>query len=202
MVRQRLSYLYSAINLTFVVTVFMIITSIVLPLLFREEIVNIGQTLLLRYGQDRIDFILYLITTVSSTPLALPVWIYAVLGSMLGYEPLQLIIVMGLGSMTGSTITYFIARYFGKSKYIKRNFPNIKNYPWTEGRSIWVVSLILFAGAASPIPFDVLYAACGMKRFPMVLFAPILFLAFSIKFCYLFYGYDLIQSSSLFSISL
>jgi len=202
MVRQRLSYLYGAINLTFVVTAFMIITSIVLPLLFREEIVNIGQTLLLRYGQDRIDFILYLITTVSSTPLALPVWIYAVLGSMLGYEPLQLIIVMGLGSMTGSTITYFIARYFGKSNFIKRNFPNIKNYPWTEGSSIWVVSLILFAGAASPLPFDVLYAACGMKRFPMVLFAPILFLAFSIKFCYLFYGYDLIQSSSLFNINL
>ena len=202
MVRQRLSYLYSVINLTFVVTVFMIITSIVLPFVFREEIVNIGQTLLLRYGQDRIDFILYLITTVSSTPLALPVWIYAVLGSMLGYEPLRVILVMGLGSMTGSTITYFIARLFGKSKFVKRNFPNIENHPWTRGRSIWVISLILFTGAASPIPFDILYAACGLKRYPIFLFTPILFLAFSFKFCYLFYGYDLIQSSSLFNINL
>jgi membrane protein YqaA with SNARE-associated domain len=174
----------------------MIITSIVLPLIYREEIIGIGHSLLLSYGQDRIDFILYFITTISSTPLALPVWIYAVLGSILGYEPLRLIIVMGLGSMTGSTITYFIARYFGKSKFVKQNFPIIENHPWTRGRSIWVVSLILFTGAASPIPFDIFYAACGMKRFPILLFAPVLFLAFLIKFAYLFYGYDLIQSYS------
>ena len=202
MVTPRISYLYSAINLTFVVTLFMIITGIVLPLVFREEIVSIGQTLLLRYGQDRIDFILYLVITLSSTPLALPVWIYAVLGSMLGYEPIRLIIVMGLGSMTGSTITYFIARYFGKSRFIKRNFPNIENHPWTKGRSVWIVGLILFIGAASPIPFDIMYAACGMKRFPVLLFALILFLAFSIKFCYLFYGYDLIQSYVLLNVNL
>ena len=98
--------------------------------------------------------------------------------------------------MTGSTITYFVARYFGKSKFVKQNFPSIENHPWTRGRSIWVVSLILFTGAASPIPFDILYAACGMKRFPILLFAPVLFLAFLIKFAYLFYGYDLIQSYS------
>ena len=196
MISRRFRYFSSAINLTLVITVLMVITSIVLPLVFREEIVSIGQNLLLRYGQDRIDFILYFITTLSSTPLALPVWIYAVLGSMLGYEPLRLILVISLGSMTGSIITYFIARYFGKSKFVKRNFPNIENHPWTKGRSIWVVSLILFTGAASPIPFDILYAACGMKRFPILLFAPLLFLAFLIKFAYLFYGYDLIQSYS------
>ena len=202
MISQRLNNFSSAINITFVVTVLMIITNIVLPLLFREEIISIGQGLLMRYGQDRIDFILYLITTVSSTPVALPVWIYAVLGSMLGYEPVRLIIVMGLGSTTGSIITYFIARYFGKSKFIKRNFPNLENHPWTQGRSIWVVSLILFTGTASPIPFDILYAACGMKRFPIVVFAPIVFIAFTIKFTYLFYGYDLIQSYSLLNFNL
>ena len=202
MISHRLSNFSNTINLTFVVTVLMIITSIVLPLVFREEIISFGQTLLLSYGQERIDFILYLITTVSSTPLALPVWIYAILGSMLGYEPLRLILVMGLGSMTGSTITYFIARYFGKSKFIRRNFPNIENHPWTKGRSIWVVSLILFTGAASPIPFDILYAACGMKRYPILLFAPIVLLAFLIKFAYLFYGYDLIQSYSILNFNL
>lgn len=31
------------------------------------------------------------------------------------------------------------------------------------------------------MPFDVMYAACGMKRFPVALFSPILFLAWSIK---------------------
>jgi len=202
MISQKLRNFSSAINITLVVTVLMVITSIVLPLVYREEIVSIGQTLLFRYGQDRIDFILYFITTLSSTPLALPVWIYAVLGSMLGYEPLRLILVISLGSVTGSTITYFIARFFGKSKFVQRNFPNIENHPWTKGRSIWVVSLILFTGAASPIPFDILYAACGMKRFPVLVFAPILFLAFSIKFCYLFFGYDLIQSYSILNFNL
>ena len=79
MISQRLNNFSSAINLTFAITVLMIITSIVLPLVFREEIISFGQTLLFSYGQERIDFILYLITAVSSTPLALPVWIYAVL---------------------------------------------------------------------------------------------------------------------------
>lgn len=194
MTRQRISYLSKFINLTFAFAALVILTSIVVPLLFQEEIISLGQDLLIRYGQDRIDLILYLITTISSTPLALPVWIYAVLGAMLGFEPARLIIVMGLGSMSGSIITYFVARYFGKSRFIKKNFPNIENHPWTHGRSKRVISVILFLGAASPIPFDIMYAACGMKRFPIALFAPITFISFSIKFTYLFYGYDLIKN--------
>ncbi len=194
MATQRLSYLSNLANVTFIFAVLVVLTSIAVPLIFREEIISVGQALLLRYGQDRIDIILYLITTVSSTPLALPVWIYAVLGAMLGFEPIRLIIVMGLGSMTGSAITYFIARYFGKSKFIRKNFPNIENHPWTEGRSKRVISVILLLGAASPIPFDIMYAACGMKRFPIVLFLPITFVSFTIKFTYLFYGYDFISS--------
>jgi len=202
MVTQRLSSIYSAINLTFAFTVFMIITSIVLPLMFREQIVAVGHSLLLTYGQDRIEIVLYLITTISSTPLALPVWIYAILGSMLGYEPIRLIIVMGLGSMSGSIITFFIARYFGKSKFITRNFPNIQNHRWTEGRSRWLIGLILFVGAASPIPFDIMYVACGMKRYPILLFAPIVLISFTIKFTYLFYGYELVQSFTLTNLNL
>lgn len=194
MTRQRISYLSKFINLTFAFAALVILTSIVVPLLFQEEIISLGQDLLIRYGQDRVDLILYLITTISSTPLALPVWIYAVLGAMLGFEPARLIIVMGLGSMSGSIITYFVARYFGKSRFIKKNFPNIENHPWTHGRSKRVISVILFLGAASPIPFDIMYAACGMKRFPIALFAPITFISFSIKFTYLFYGYDLIKN--------
>ena len=194
MVTQRLTNLYNTLNVTFVFAVLVIVTSIVLPLIFRNQIVSFGQELLLNYGQERIDFILYFITTISSTPIALPVWIYAILGAMLGFEPLRLIIVMALGSMTGSTITYYIARYFGKSKFIQKNFPNVENHPWTKGRSVWVVGLILLGGAASPIPFDIMYAACGMKRFPIYIFIPIVLISFCFKFAYLFYGYDLIQS--------
>ena len=194
MVAKRLSYLSNLVNVTFIFAALVVLTSIALPLIFRDEIVALGQAILLRYGQDRIDIVLYLITTISSTPLALPVWIYAVLGAMLGYEPIRLIIVMGLGSMSGSTITYSIARYFGKSKFIRKNFPNIENYPWTQGRSKRVISIILFLGAASPIPFDIMYAACGLKRFPAVLFVPITFISFTIKFTYLFYGYDFIST--------
>ena len=194
MVTQRLSSFYKTFNLTILFALIVIVTSIILPFIYRDEIVGIGEALLMRYGQESIDLILYGLTTISSTPLALPVWIYAVLGSMLGFDPVRVIIIMGLGSMSGSTITYFLARYFGKSAFIKRNFPNIEKHPWTEGRSLWVISLILFIGVASPVPFDILYAACGLKRYPVLLFAPIVFVAFSIKFAYLFYGYDLIQS--------
>ncbi len=194
MVTQRLSSFYKTINVSVFFVILVIATSIVLPIIFREEIVEIGRGLLLTYGQGRIDIILYIITTISSTPVSFPVWIYAVLGSMLGFEPLRIIIVMGLGSMSGSTITYFIARYFGKSRFITKNFPNIEKHPWTEGKSFRVISLILFLGAASPVPFDILYAACGLKRYPVTLFAPIVFVSFSIKFAYLFFGYELIQT--------
>ncbi len=194
MVTQKLSYFSKVVNVTFVFAVLVVLTSIVVPMIFRDQIVSVGHALLLRYGQERIDIILYLITSVSSTPLALPVWIYAILGAMLGYEPIRLIIVMGLGSMTGSSTTYLLCRYFGKSRFIKKNFPNIERHPWTEGRSKRVISVILFFGAASPIPFDIMYAACGLKRFPITLFLPITFISFCIKFAYLFYGYDLIQS--------
>ena len=194
MVTQRISAFYKTLNLSVFFIILVLATSIVLPFIFREEIIGLGRYLLLTYGQQRIDLILYVITTISSTPLALPVWIYAVLGSMLGFDPARIIIVMGLGSMSGSTITYFIARYFGKSRFIRNNFPNIESHPWTEGRSIWVISLVLFLGAASPVPFDILYAACGLKRYPVGLFSPIVFVAFCIKFTYLFYGFELIQS--------
>lgn len=194
MVTQRLSSFYKTLNLTLVFALIVILTSIILPFVYRNQIVSIGETLLLRYGQENIDLILYMVTTVSSTPVALPVWIYAVLGEMLGFDPVRVIIIMGLGSMSGSTITYFLARYFGKSNFIKRNFPNIERHPWTEGRSLWLISIILFLGAVSPLPCDVLYAACGLKRYPVLLFSPIVFAAFTIKIGYLFYGYELIQT--------
>ncbi len=87
MVTQRLNYFSNVVNVTFIFAVLVVLTSIVVPLIFRDQIVSVGHALILRYGQERIDIILYLITAVSSTPLALPVWIYAVLGAMLGYEP-------------------------------------------------------------------------------------------------------------------
>lgn len=137
--------------------------------------------MLTEYGQDKVDIILYFVTLISSSPVSVPVWTYAALGSLLGYEPGRLILVMSLGAMTGSSVTYFIGRYFGMTRFVRRNFPDIENHRWTRGKSVWVVSLILFGGAVSPMPFDVMYAACGMKRFPILLFSPILFLAWSIK---------------------
>ena len=56
MISQRLNNFSNAINLTFVVAVLMIITSIVLPLVFREEIISIGQGLLMRYRAEQNRF--------------------------------------------------------------------------------------------------------------------------------------------------
>ncbi len=193
MVSYKLNYFQNPSNLALVVTVILILTSVIVPFLFRDEFLLFGRRLLTSYRQGKVDFILYFITMVSSSPAALPVWTYAAFGSLLGYEPVRLILVMSLGSMTGSSITYFLGRYFGTTGFVKRNFPDVGNHPWTRGRSIWVVSLILFGGAVSPIPFEVMYAACGMKRFPIAIFSPILFTAWAIKLSLVVFGFKLVQ---------
>ncbi len=191
--RLSLSKFPITINFAFVFTLALIIVSIIVPFIFQEEFVSFGQSLLLEHGQDKLDLSLYIVTAISSTPVALPVWSYAVFGTMIGYDPTRLIIIIALGASTGSTVSYFIGRYFGATDFVKRNFPNIENHPWTEGRSRWIVSIVLFVGAASPIPFDIMYAACGLKRFPALLFWMIIVLAWSLKVSYLVYGYRLIQ---------
>jgi len=191
--RLSLSKFPITINFAFVFTLALIIVSIIVPFIFQKEFVSFGQPLLLEHGQDKLDLSLYIVTAISSTPVALPVWSYAVFGTMIGYDPTRLIIIIALGASTGSTVSYFIGRYFGTTDFVKRNFPNIENHPWTEGRSRWIVSIVLFVGAASPIPFDIMYAACGLKRFPALLFWMIIVLAWSLKVSYLVYGYRLIQ---------
>ena len=189
MATYRLHFSPKSVNPAFLVTAVLILISIILPLLFREEFLRFGENLLTSYGQERIDLILYVLTVISSSPVALPVWTYAAFGSLLGYESIRLILVMSFGAMTGSSITYLLGRYFGGTGFVRKYFPNVHNHHWTGGRSVWVVSLILFGGAVSPIPFDVMYAACGVKKFPAILFSPILFTAWAIRLSIVVYGF-------------
>lgn len=189
MATYRLQALPKSVNPAFLVTAALLVISIIVPLLFREHMLRLGESLMTSYGQERIDLILYAVTVVSSSPVALPVWTYAAFGSLLGYESMRLVLVMSLGAMTGSSITYFLGRFFAGTGIVRKYFPNVQNHPWTKGRSVWVVSLILFGGAVSPIPFDVMYAACGVKRYPVALFSPILFTAWAIKLSVVVYGF-------------
>jgi membrane protein YqaA with SNARE-associated domain len=82
-----------------------------------------------------------------------------------------------------------LGKHYGGSAWIKKRFPNIRKHPWTHGKSRFYVTLMLFLGTASPIPCDVFYVACGVKRYPTVMFWVTMVLARFVRYCYLGYGF-------------
>ena len=177
-------------NLTSIlITVFIILLGMVITGLFKDDIKSLGVDLMVRFGQNWVDLILFLLTAVSSTPLALPIWGYAQAGIALGYNVFRLASIMAVGSASGSIVTYYLGRYFVHTGFVQKWFPNITRHPWTEGRSKKYVTFFLFLGTASPIPCDVLYAACGFKRYPAVLFWVIMVAARFVRYLYLGYGF-------------
>jgi membrane protein YqaA with SNARE-associated domain len=171
------------------ITLAIILCGIILTAIFKEDILAIGERLMTRFGQEWVDCILFLLTAVSSSPLALPIWAYALVGVSLGYSVIRLAIVMALGSATGSLITFLVGRYFGDSAWLKRKFPNVHKHPWAYGKSRFYVTLMLFLGTASPIPCDVFYVACGIKRYPTLLFWVTMVAARFVRYLYLGYGF-------------
>lgn len=169
------------------VTVFIIVCGIVLTAIFNDDIKAVGEYLMTTYGQEWVNGILFLLTAISSSPLMLPVWAYALVGIGLGYDIFQLAVVMALGSATGSLVTFVLGKYFGESKWMRKKFPEINKHPWTNGKSRWYVTLMLFVGTASPLPCDVFYVACGVKRYPTLLFWTTMVAARFVRYCYLGY---------------
>jgi membrane protein YqaA with SNARE-associated domain len=172
-----------------VITLVFVVTGMALSLVFKDEIGNFGVELMTRYGQGWVDVILFLLVAVSSTPLFLPVWCYAQVGVVLGYNVVHLAAVMAPAGTAGSLLTYAIGRYLADTRFARVHLPNIRQHPWIEGRSRKYVTLILFVGAASPIPCDVLYAACGFKRYPALLYTVTMLLARFGHYLYLGYGF-------------
>ncbi|UCC43473.1 MAG: DedA family protein [Candidatus Zixiibacteriota bacterium] len=166
-------------------------SSTVLAWIFNKEISLFGADLMMRYGQNQVDFVLFLVTAVSCTPLVLPVWGYALVGMTLGYDLLRLASVMALGSAVGSLVTFAVGRYFSNNAWVKRKFPAIRKHPWTHGKSKKYVTWVLFIGTASPIPCDVVYAACGAKRYPVLPFFLMMVSGRLVRYTYLggLYGY-------------
>jgi membrane protein YqaA with SNARE-associated domain len=169
------------------ITLAIIFCGLVLTVVFKEDILSIGEMLMTRYGQEWVDGILFLLTAVSSSPLALPIWAYALVGVSLGYSVIRLAIVMAFGSATGSVITFAIGKYFGDSGWLKRKFPDVRKHPWTYGKSRFYVTLMLFLGTASPVPCDVLYVACGVKGYPTFLFWVTMVAARFVRYIYMGY---------------
>ena len=183
----------STVNLAVVFTALLVIMSLLIPLYFRDEFFGLGAYFINKYGQDKLDITILIIAAISSTPLALPVWCYAVFGAAMGFSPVRLILVVSMGAALGSSFTYFLGRFFGNTKIVRKKFPNLERHPWTSGRSALIVSILTFLGTASPFPIDVVYAACGLKKYPFFLFWPIAFVARVVKYTYLVYGFKYIQ---------
>ncbi len=157
-------------NASFLITIWIVIASTVMFWVFKSDISEFGSQLMMRHGQDRVDLVLFLITSISCTPVVLPVWCYVPSGLLLGYGILRLATVMALGSAVGSITTFAIGRFFSNTSWAKRRFPRILKHPWTHGKSKMYVTWILLVGTASPIPCDIVYAAAGAKRYPAVPF--------------------------------
>ncbi|MDH3891697.1 MAG: VTT domain-containing protein [candidate division Zixibacteria bacterium] len=171
------------------VTLAIVLVGVVLVALFRTDINDYGVSLLTRFGQDWVDVILFLVTAVSCTPIMLPVWGYAVAGAALGLSVVRLAAVMALGSALGSYTTFAIGRYMGDRSWVKRRFPDLQKNPWTYGKSRLYVTMILFFGTASPLPCDVIYAACGAKRYPSLPFFITIVAARFVRYLYMGYGF-------------
>lgn len=179
--RLRLHAVPNSIWVMLLAALLMLLASSAVSALYGGKFLDLGESLLTSYGQRNTDIVLYLITAVSSSPLPLPVSTYAVFGTLLGYEPGRLITIIALGAVTGSSVSYFLGMYFGRTPFVIRKFPEVENHCWTKGRSLKVVSLILLGGALSPLPAHPMFAACGIMRYPAVLFIPIVFLAWWIR---------------------
>lgn len=171
-------------------TLSVMLTSMIFAGVYKDEIGQFGIELINLYGQNWVDCILFVLTAVSSTPLMLPIWVYALAGATLGLNLIRLSAVMGLGSATGTLVTFWIGRYFGNSAWVKKRFPNFHNHPWTTKKSKKYITLFLFLGNASLIPCDVFYAACGFKRFPVPLFFIATAAGRFVRYIYLSYLYS------------
>jgi len=171
-----------------IATMAIILCGIILTAIFKQDILDFGTHLMTDYGEGWMNLILFLLTAVSSTPLALPIWVYALVGVALGYHILWLAAIMALGSASGSLVTFLLGRYFGDSEWVRKRFPNLHKYPWAHGRSRVYVTLTLFLGTASPIPCDIFYVACGFKRYSPLLFWITMVAARFVRYCYVGYG--------------
>lgn len=187
----------NSLKLVLLVTASMMVTSSVISILYGERFLSIGGKLLTRYGQSYTDVMLYTLSAVSTSPLTLPVSEYAVLGTLLGFEPLRLITLMALGAMTGSSVSYLLGRFFGNMSFVRRRFQEVQDRKWTRRGSLRKLSLILVGGALSPIPVHPFYAACGMMRYPIELFTLILFFGWWVRIGIIVLGIKFISQMAL-----
>ncbi len=176
------------------ITAAIILAGMIIVAVFREDINRYGVGLMESYGRDKVDIILLLLTALSCSPICLPVWQYVLVGVAMGYGVVHLAVTMAIGAALGSLITYYIGRCFGQTRWVARRFHRAADHPWIRGRSKWYVTAIMFLGTASPIPFDVLYFACGIKKYPALLLFVTCAAARFVRYVYLGYGFDFFTS--------
>lgn len=146
------------------------------------------------HDQRECDLIVFLLSAVSSTAVAFPVWTYAVYGKMIGYDPVRLILVISAGSTLGSYSTYIIVRFFGDMEFFRKRFPGIYDHKWAAGGSDLYLGIIIFAGSAFLLSVDMVYAFCGIKKYPGYLFNILVFLGKVVTCFIIIEFWDLIRN--------
>lgn len=175
-----------------------VVLTLVVPLIYQNEIITTSQSLLNSVGKKWFDFIIFLVSVIISTPLAFPVWSYAVYGKLMGYDTIRIVVLVSAGSTLGSYLTYMAGRFFTESRFVEKMLPEFRNNSWTYGRSVWFISFILFGGTLLPLPIDVVYAICGAKRYPQILFCMLVLAGKIITYYVIVTGWD--TMTSLFSV--
>lgn len=110
-------------NFIVVSTTVLVFVTVFLPLYFHEQIVDFGKYMMDTYSQRRYDIIVLLLSAISITAVAFPVWTYGVYGKIIiGYNPFRLILIISAGSTLGSYSTYIMGRYFGNTGFFRKSF--------------------------------------------------------------------------------
>lgn len=148
-------FLNEHINFVNIFLIIFVIFITVVPIVYQDELISLSINLMKRYSRDHFDLALFSLTAICSSPLAVPVWPFPVIGIVLGYPASKLISLITLASVAGSTITYFIGRYFNNNGFILRKFPGIQSNKWTDGKSFWSITAMLFGGTVLPLPTDI-----------------------------------------------
>jgi membrane protein YqaA with SNARE-associated domain len=156
----------------------LLVAIVIVSQIYKQQIVDFGNWLLVRFHKSSLYAILFTIAAISSTIIPLPVWIYVFTCVALGFNYLQCSMVIGLGSSLGSAGSYALGRYFRNTPFFERKFNEEKTKKWQQRSKLWC-GMVLFIGTVSPIPMDAFYVASGVIRFPAL---PFLFLVVSARF--------------------
>lgn len=170
-----------------------LISLIILSQVYKEEILSLGNGILVKYHKSHLYMILFLLSAVSSTLIPLPVWIYVFTSVALGFSYVECAVMVGLGSALGSTSSYVLGRCSHHSSFFVKRIDKEKIEKWRQHSQLWI-GAALFCGTVSPVHMDLFYAAAGLIRFPSFFFLSLVTSARVIRYILIGYFFFVIKA--------